>query len=336
MGWNFTQIRTALHASFTEILCDASIYKWMAKFRSGRTSVVDKLRAFKSKLGHSMHKKRRVESLIAQDRRVTLHEICLKTGIPTSTVQRILKFDLKMKKKCAKWVPHLLTEAQKARRMTVCDFWARLVDHTLRVLCRIVTTDEAWIYVWDPQFRQQAMEWLRPGEQRPQQPRREIATAKIMLVSFFDARGLIYYEYVQRPLTVNQHVFRAIFGHFHQAFLHRRPHSAVRGRRFIHMDNAPAHTANLTRALIQQLGWTQLPHPLYSPDLAPNDFWFYHRLKKNLRGVRFPSVQALKDAVSEQISLIPSREYQHCMLCSWRHRWVWCQAQQGAYFEGLD
>ena len=70
--------------------------------------------------------------------------------MPASTVQRIIKFDLKLKKKCAKWVPHLLTDAQKARRLTVCDFWARLVDHNQRVLRRIVTTDESWIYVYDP------------------------------------------------------------------------------------------------------------------------------------------------------------------------------------------
>ncbi len=174
------------------------------------------------------------------------------------------------------------------------------------------------------------------GEACPQQAHREIATGKLMIVTFFDARSLIYYEYIQRPLTCNQHVFRAVLTCFHQAYMRRRPNSSIRGRRFLHMDNAPPHTAILTRHLIQQLWWTQLPHPPYSLDLVPNDFWLYHRLKKQLRGIWFPSLAALKEAVSDQISVIPSREYQHCMLRSWRKRWARCQAQQGSYFEGLD
>ncbi len=60
--------------------------------------------------------------------------------------------------------------------------------------------------------------------------------------------------------------------------------------------------ANLTIALIQQLGWTRLPHPAYSPDLAPSDFWLFHRLKRNLRGVSFPSLEHLKEAVSDKIA----------------------------------
>ncbi len=316
LGWNFTQIRTALRNCFAQVLCDTSVYKWMAKFRDGRASVVDKPRASKPKSGRSVHKIRRVETLIADDRRITLKEIALKAGIPTSTAQRILKFDLKMTKKCTKWVPHLLTEAQKTRRLTVCDFWARLVDNTPRILCRVVMTDEAWIYCYDPQFRQQSKEWLCAGEPRPEKPRREMATAKIMILTFFDAKGLIYYEYVQRPQTVNQHVFRAVFRRFDEAFQRRRPHSAIRGHKFIHMDNASPHTATLTKQLIRQLGWTQLPHPPYSPDLAPNDFWLYNRLKKHLRGVKFPSVAALKEAVTQEIAAIPSREFKHAMLHS--------------------
>ena len=99
LGWNFTQIKTSLHSTFGQVFCDASVYKWMAKFRGGRDSVVDNPRAFKPKTGCSRAKIRRVETLIAEDRRITLRELSLKSRVPSSTVQRILKFDLKMKKK---------------------------------------------------------------------------------------------------------------------------------------------------------------------------------------------------------------------------------------------
>ncbi len=193
--------------------------------------------------------------------------------------------------------------------------------------------DESWVYVYDPAMRIQNKEWLRKGEARPQVPRRTLATGKIMIVSFYDSKGMVYYEYVQRPQTVNQQVFRAIFRRFDAAHQCRRPNSTMRGRKFLHMDNAPAHNATLTLALVEQLGWTRLPQPSYSPDLTPSDFWLYHRLKRNLKGVRFASLNDLKDAVSDEISQITALEYHHSIMVSWPKRWRRCLQEQGNYFE---
>ncbi len=189
--------------------------------------------------------------------------------------------------------------------------------------------------MYDPETKIQSKEWLRQGEARPQKLRRGIGTGKVMLVSFFDSKGMVYYEFVQRPLTVNQQVWRAIFTRFHHAHLRRRPNQTVQGRRFIHMDNAPAHNAYLSLALVRGLGWTRLPHPAYSPDLAPNDFWLYPMLKAPLRGRRFPSLAQLKETVSDRIGEIPSLDYKTCMLRKWPRRWAWCLEQQGRYFEGM-
>ncbi len=334
LGWTFVQIKTSLHATFPQVLCNASVYKWIAKFRTGRDSVVDKPRAAKPKTGRSRHNIRRIEDLITADRRVTLRELSQKSDLAFTTMQRIVKKDLKLVKKCAKFVPHDLTNRNKERRQAIYHFWTRLALHSPRILRRTVTCDESWVYIYDPQMRQQSKEWLRHGEARPQKPRREIATAKVMVVTFFDSKGLIYFEYVQRPLTVNQRVFRAIFRHFHEAYQRRRPHSSIRGHHFFHFDNAPAHTTDLTVQLIHQLGWTHLPHPAYSPDLAPSDFWLYARLKKNLRGIQYGSLDELKEAVSDDISAIPSGEYKRCMLHSWPWCWRCCLAAQGQYFEG--
>ncbi len=101
------------------------------------------------------------------------------------------------------------------------------------------------------------------------------------------------------------------------------------------MDNAPAHKATLTLALIDQLGWTRLPQPAYSPDLAPCNFWLFHRLKKNLRGVRYPSLEDLKEAVTAELSLITALEFRHSIMVSWPKRWCRCLQEQGNYFEGM-
>ncbi len=204
-----------------------------------------------------------------------------------------------------------------------------------RVFWNLVTLDESWVYTWDPSMKVHNKEWLRAGEAKSLIPRCNVATAKVMIVSFFNSKGMVYYEYVQRPLTVNQQVFRGIFRCFDEAHRRRCPHCTVHGRRFLHMDNAPAHKAALTLALIEQLGWTRLPQPAYSPDLAPCDFWLFHRLKKNLCGVRFTSLAELKEAVTAELSLITALEFRHSIMVSWPKRWRRCLQEQGNYFEGM-
>ncbi len=334
MGWTFAEIRNALHTCYNTVLGDRSIHKWILQFRAGRTVVVDKPRAPRGKSGRSQRNIRRVEDLIAADRRVTVHELSVKSGISTGSVHRIVRKDLKLKKRCSTFVPAVLTETYKQRRRDICNFFSRLMAQNPRVFRNVVTMDKSWIYVWDPAQRIQNQHWLHAGEPCPQVPRRTLATAKVMLVSFFDSRGLIYFEYIQRPQTVNQQVFRAIFRRFDATHQRRRPHCTVHGRRFLHFDNAPTHKATLTLALIDQLGWTRLPHPACSPDLAPSDFWLYNRLKRNLKGIRFGSLDDLKEAVSEEIAAIPALEYRHAIMVSWPKRWRKCLQEQGQYFEG--
>src|ERR1043165_1232827 len=47
-------------------------------------------------------------------------------------------------------------------------------------------------------------------------------------------------------------------------------------------DNARPHTALRTQQMIQKIGWTRLPHPPYSPDLAPSDYHLFGAMKKSL------------------------------------------------------
>jgi histone-lysine N-methyltransferase SETMAR len=43
----------------------------------------------------------------------------------------------------------------------------------------------------------------------------------------------------------------------------------------------------MTKAAIEELDWKILPHPPYSPDLAPSDYHIFRSLSSNLRGVSF-------------------------------------------------
>ena len=44
-----------------------------------------------------------------------------------------------------------------------------------------------------------------------------------------------------------------------------------------------------TMVKLNELSFELLPHPPYSPDLAPSDYWLFADLKKMLQGKRFGS-----------------------------------------------
>ena len=48
-------------------------------------------------------------------------------------------------------------------------------------------------------------------------------------------------------------------------------------------DNARAHTSQVAMTAATEYGFEILPHPLYSPDMAPSDFYLFPKLKSHLR-----------------------------------------------------
>ena len=64
-------------------------------------------------------------------------------------------------------------------------------------------------------------------------------------------------------------------------------------------DNAQPHVARATKLVIEKLGWEVLPHPPYSPDLAPADFHLFRSLSSNLRGTSFTDETALENWIDE-------------------------------------
>ena len=62
---------------------------------------------------------------------------------------------------------------------------------------------------------------------------------------------------------------------------------------FLH-DDARPHVAKITSEKLQQLDWEVLPHPAYSPDLAPTDFHLFRSLSNYLKKLNFDNSNHLK------------------------------------------
>ena len=61
----------------------------------------------------------------------------------------------------------------------------------------------------------------------------------------------------------------------------QRPIAGTKGVKLLH-DNARAHIGNDVLNYLKQEGVYVIPHPPYSPDLAPCDYWLNDYIKRNL------------------------------------------------------
>ena len=113
-----------------------------------------------------------IHELILVDGRISSKSIAEKVGITRVRIGSIVHEDLDMGKLSAKWVPKFLNTDQKRQR---CQSSEQILKFFRRdpndFLSRLVTMDETWLYHYDPETKQQSMEWRHSGSPRPKKSR---------------------------------------------------------------------------------------------------------------------------------------------------------------------
>ena len=82
---------------------------------------------------------------------------------------------------------------------------------------------------------------------------------------------------------------------FRKRFRRKRPAFFKSGQWHFHQDNTPLHNSNLVTDYSTKMGIKTVPHPPYSPDLAPCYFWLFPKL----RGYRYETTEEMKEAVTK-------------------------------------
>ena len=77
------------------------------------------------------------------------------------------------------------------------------------------------------------------------------------------------------------------------------------------------------------MGIKTVPHPAYSRDLAPCDFWLFPKL----RGCCYETIEEMKEAVMKVIDTFIQEDF-HGALQKLLERYSKCIAAGGGYFEG--
>lgn len=271
----------------------------------------------------------RVDALIQENRRIKQHEIANILGISKDRVCFMVK-NLGYRKLCARWVPKMLTLENKAARVEVCRALLRRYDQEGdEFLSQIATGDESWIHHYDPEEKRQSMEYRRKGSPPPRKFKTVASAGKIMLTLFWDSEGALLTEYLPRGETVNSDKYCGTLQRLKSRIRRIRP---ARTKFLLQHDNARPHCSRQTSAKIERLNFDTIPHPPYSPDLAPCDFWVFPNLKRHLKGTHFSSDAEVKAAVARWIQSQPHAFF-FDGIQQLVERWRKCVELNGDYIE---
>ena len=80
------------------------------------------------------------------------------------------------------------------------------------------------------------------------------------------------------------------------------------------------------------MGIKTVPHPPYSPDLAPCNFCLFPKLKEKLRGCRYETIEEMKEAVTKVIDTLTQEDF-HGAFQKLLEQYK-CIAAGGDFFEG--
>jgi histone-lysine N-methyltransferase SETMAR len=105
-----------------------------------------------------------------------------------------------------------------------------------------------------------------------------------MLVAFYDDERIVNREFVPTATNVTAAFYVDVLTHLRESVRRKQPQK-WKNDWALHHDNPPSHTAMAVQQVLAKTNIPIAPHPPYSPDLTPSDFWLFLTLKMGLRGV---------------------------------------------------
>lgn len=270
-----------------EALSLATAYRWFERFQNKDFSLQDEHRSGRP-TDINLDELRKI---IENDPTLSTRNVASRLGCSNSTVHYHF-MDLRLVSRLGEWSPHPLTPHQLQARVKVCQHL--LSSHrNFNWLDNLITGDEKWVLYVNIQRRRQ---WLKPDQQPAPTPKPPLHPQKRMISVWWNVDGVVYWELMPEKSTINAIKYRSQLHRMAVEINKMRPR---RDKIYFHHDNARPHIANIVKKKLESLNWELLPHPPYSPDLAPSDYHLFRSLSNDLRGKKFEKETDLKKYLSE-------------------------------------
>jgi hypothetical protein len=318
----------AIHADLVETLgVNAVAYSTVTKYARSARFVTDKeaIEPEPRDTG-SGHVDQAILTALDDYPFLSVRELSRMICLPRSTVHRHLTQSLRFTIRHLRWVPHFLTIEQKALRVQMAgELLGILSIQSRRQWHDIVTLDESWFY-W---CSDHDLMWLRPGETVPDRERYTIQSPKLMVTIVWNPNGFHVVDALPKAGKFNAHYYTGNI--IYAILIWRQAEGGTRpSKLWVHADNARPHTAKVSADFMATSGMKRAPHPPYSPDLAPSDFFLFGYVKGKLTGYRAGSAAELLLRINEILAEI-TQETLNAVFHEWIQRLQKCIDIDGEY-----
>ena len=245
-----------------------TVFRWVKVFKAEKFSVEDDTRPGRPKTSVTKANITAVKIMVEQDAQLSVKDIASCTGISEGSVQTILKKCLDMRKVCAR-----LTEEQK----TQCFKCAGELLKTYKgckswVISNLLTGDETWVHMFEPQRRADNKQWKRKDQKSPCIAKRTISSKKMLYAIFFNSSGPVVLVPCPSGHTVTGRFYKnSVLKKVKEFYNKKQPSKGWSGVHLLH-DNTSCHKCEVVKSFLASEKVKVLNHPPYSPDLSPCDF----------------------------------------------------------------
>ena len=149
-----------------------------------------------------------------------------------------------------------------------------------------------------------------------------------MATVFWDAKGVIMLNFLPKKSTITGVYYANLLDQLRTAICEKRRGKLSKGV-LLQQDNARVHTCKVAMDAVERNGNELIPHPAYSPDLAPRDFFLFPNLKKD---ILFRSDEEVVTAVEEWVNGKDPDVFSSGLMAL-KHRWSKCITLEGNYIE---
>ena len=103
-----------------------TVARWIRHFNDGRNSLQEEERSGWPRYFFTKEIVARAEAIVTEDRRIKLRFLAAELSISNGIANNIMRDELRRTKRRAQWIPHLLTDDQRAQRVHICCEWLKM------------------------------------------------------------------------------------------------------------------------------------------------------------------------------------------------------------------
>ena len=199
------------------------------------------------------------------------------------------------------WIKHVSGASH------LSNFWNFFRHDPNDFLSQLVTMDKTWLYHYDPETKQQSMEWRHSGSPCP----KKILSAEIgwksSRLDFLGSRWYPPHWLSSKGPNYQRWVLLISAGANEGHLEGKTPATGRSPRGSSSCTTTPWLTGHLQPPQkMVYLGFQCLDYPPYSPDLAPSDYHLFPGLEKQLKGRHFSSNMEVIAAAETWLDRQPS------------------------------